>query len=283
MYKRSFAKLKENLSVYLGITLGAMLMGAALSIFLVPFKIAPGGISGLSTVLHYLTKIRVSTLILIVNAPIFIIGFISFNGHFLLRSFYGTIVLSLATEGFSLIQPLTGDIILACVFGGAIMGCGIATVLRSGGTTGGTDILALVIQKYAPQLSIGQLFMVIDGAIILIAGAVFGDWEIILYSSAALFISSHVTDTILEGIKYARLVYIISNRSLEITQNIYSDMDRGVTALSSVSMYTGKNGRILLCAIRKHELPKLKRLVYSTDPHAFVIISDAKEVLGNGF
>lgn len=281
MYKLSSAKIKEVLSVYAGITFGAAMMGAALSLFLVPFKIAPGGISGLSTVLHYLTQIPVSTLILIINAPIFVIGFINFAGHFLLRSLYGTVVLSIFADLFSNLNPLTGDMVLSCAFGGAIMGFGIATVLRSGGTTGGTDILALVIRKYAPHLSVGQLFMMIDGIIIIIAGAAFKNWEVILYSAAALFISSHITDAVLEGVKFAKLVYIISNKSLKITQRIYDTTDRGVTALSSVSMYTGKTGRILLCVIRKTELPSLKRLVYDTDPNAFVIISDAKEVMGN--
>lgn len=281
MYKRAAEALRKNISVYLGITVGAVLMGAALSVFLVPFKIAPGGISGLATVLHHLTKIRVSTLILLINAPIFVLGLLNFDAHFLIKSVYGTIILSVAAEGFSYISPLTDDVLLACVFGGAIMGCGIATVLRSGGTTGGSDILVLVTQKYFPNFSVGQLFMVIDGTIIAVAGAIFGNWNIILYSAVALFISSRVTDTILEGVKFARLVYIISGRNFEITHQIYSEMDRGVTGLSSVSMYTGKKGRILLCAIRKYELPKLKRLIYSVDPNAFVIISDAKEVMGN--
>lgn len=265
------------------ITIGAFLMGAALSIFLVPLKIAPGGVSGLATVLHYVTGIRTGYLIILINIPILILGFWAFDIKFILRSLYGTVMLSLSTELMSYISAPTQDMLLACAFGGVIMGLGISQVLKSNGTTGGVDILVLVFRKYMPLLSVGRLFLIIDGIIIFIAGAVFKSWETILYSAVELFISTYVTDLVLEGLKFARLVYIMSEKSSEITQKIYSEMERGVTSLSSVSMYTGKGNRILLCAIRKTELTKLKELVYTTDPNAFVIISDAKEVLGNGF
>lgn len=265
------------------ITIGAFLMGAALSIFLVPLKIASGGVSGLATVLHYVTGMRTGFLIILINVPILILGFWAFDIKFILRSLYGTVMLSLSTELMSFISAPTQDMLLACAFGGVIMGLGIAQVLKSNGTTGGVDILVLVFRKYMPLLSVGKLFLIIDGIIIFIAGAVFKSWETVLYSAVGLFISTYVTDLVLEGLKFARLVYIMSEKSSEITQKIYSEMERGVTSLSSVSMYTGKGNRILLCAIRKTELTKLKRLVYTTDPNAFVIISDAKEVLGNGF
>lgn len=281
MYKKSFADFKNTLSVYAGIIIGAMMMGAALSIFLAPLRIAPGGMSGLATVLHHLTKIRISTLILIINAPIFALGFICFDGRFLFRSVFGTIILSAAAEIFSYMKPLTEDPLLSSVFGGAIMGFGIGTVLKFGGTTGGTDVLVMVFSKFLPNLSAGQLFMIIDGAIILIAGTVFGEPEIILYSAAALFISTRITDAILEGMRVARFVYIISDNPQAITSKIYESLGRGVTGLSSVSMYTKKEGKVLICAIRPRQLPQLKKLITVADPKAFVIITDAKEVMGN--
>lgn len=279
MYK----KISGSIADILKITIGAALMGAALSIFLVPFKIAPGGMSGLATVIHYLTGWRVGILIALVNIPIFILGLLNFDTWFLLRSAYGTLALSAATELFSNLSIPIDDPLLGCFFGGALMGFGISVVMRAGGTTGGTDILVLVIRKSFASFSVGQLFMLIDGIIITVAGITSGSWETVLYSAVALFISTYVTDTAIEGVKFARLVYIISPRSREITQRIYSELERGVTGISSVSMYTGKNDRILMCAIRKHELPRLKRIVTAVDPGAFVIISDAKEVMGNGF
>ena len=175
------------------------------------------------------------------------------------------------------------DTLLVSVAGGAILGFGIAVVLRTGGTTGGTDIIVLLLRKFLPTLSVGQLFLTIDGVIIVIAGAVFKSPETILYSAAALFVSSRVTDAVLEGVNFAKLIYIVSEKPKEITEQIYSGIDRGVTGLNSVSMYTGKNGVTLLCVIRRYQLPKLKKLIYETDPSAFVIVSDAREVTGNGF
>ena len=274
---------KNSVAEFIEITFGAILMGAALSVFLIPFKIASGGVSGIATVIHYITGVRTSILILAVNIPIFLIGLVCFNFRFLVRSLYGMFVLSAATDIMSLIYIPINDSLLACVFGGAIMGIGVSFVIRSVGTTGGTDILVLVIRKFKPELSVGQLFLLLDGVVVAIAGIVFSSWETILYSVAAILISSYVTDTAIEGLKFARLVYIISDKNIEITSKIYAEMDRGVTGINSVSMYTGRSGRVLMCAIRKNELTTLKKLVYSVDENAFVIISDAKEVMGNGF
>jgi len=276
---RRFKKAEEILLI----TLGAALIGCALSVFLVPFRIAPGGVSGVAAVLHHLTGIRVSTLLMFINVPIFILGLMHFDKSFLFRSIYGTAVLSLSAELFSRIVLPTEDMFFASVFGGVVIGAGIALVLKSGGSTGGTDILVLICRKFLPNLSVGNLFLLIDGFIILLAGATLGGWEIVLYSSATLFISTYITDAVLEGASFARMVYIISPKNEEITKQIYSEMNRGVTGLKSASMYTGEERQILLCVIRRFELPRLKELVYEVDDKAFVIISDAKEVLGNGF
>ncbi len=276
---RRFKKAEEILLI----TLGAALIGCALSVFLVPFKIAPGGVSGVSAVLHHLTGIRVSTLLMFINVPIFILGLMHFDKSFLFRSIYGTAVLSLSAELFSRIVLPTEDMFLASVFGGVVIGAGIALVLKSGGSTGGTDIIVLICRKFLPNLSVGNWFLLIDGFVILLAGATLGGWEVVLYSSATLFISTYITDAVLEGASFARMVYIISQKNEEITKQIYSEMNRGVTGLKSASMYTGEERQILLCVIRRFELPRLKELVYEVDDKAFVIISDAKEVLGNGF
>lgn len=279
MYKRMWDKLSE----FLSITVGAIIMGIALSVFLVPFRIAPGGMSGLATVIYYITGIRVSTLLLLINAPLLLFGLLKFRAGFLLKSVYGTLVLSAATEMMSGGVLSINDTLLAAVFGGAILGLGIAVVLRTGGTTGGTDIIVLLLRKTFPFLSVGQLFMTIDGIIIAVAGVVFKSPETILYSAAALFVSSRVTDAVLEGVNFAKLVHIVSQVPTEITKEIYGQIERGVTGLKSVSMYTGADGITLMCVIRRHQLPKLKKIIYETDPAAFVIVSDAREVTGNGF
>lgn len=274
---------KVKVLEYVKITAGAVMMGIALSVFLVPFKIAPGGISGLATVIHYLSGIRVSVLIPLINIPIFILGIIRLHSGFLLRSVYGTAVLSVAAEAAEGLAAPTSDPLLACVFGGALMGVGISVVLAAGGTTGGTDILVLVIRRSIPSVSVGRLYLLIDGIIILIAGAALSGGDTVFYSAAALVVSTYATDAALDGLKLARLVYIISDDADSICGRIYGELRRGVTGLRAVSMYSGRERKILLCAVGRRQLTALKRIIRETDPAAFVIICDAKEIMGCGF
>lgn len=265
------------------IAVGAVLMGVALSVFMVPFKIAPGGASGLATVLHYLAGLRVSVLIPLINIPIFIIGIIRLERDFLVKSVFGTVVLSIATETAAILPPPTSDPLISAVFGGAVMGIGISAVLSRGGTTGGTDILVLVIRRSFSEVSVGRLYLLIDGAVIAMAGLAFSSGEVIFYSAVSLVVSTYMTDAALEGLNLARLVYIISDSNREICDRIYDELKRGVTGLNSVSMYSGRSGRILMCVIRKGQLSKLKKIIQDIDKDAFVIICDAKEVMGSGF
>ena len=265
------------------IAVGAVLMGVALSVFMVPFKIAPGGVSGLATVLHYLAGLRVSVLIPLINIPIFIIGIIRLERDFLVKSVFGTVVLSIATETAAILPPPTSDPLISAVFGGAVMGIGISAVLSRGGTTGGTDILVLVIRRSFSEVSVGRLYLLIDGAVIAMAGLAFSSGEVIFYSAVSLVVSTYMTDAALEGLNLARLVYIISDSNREICDRIYAELNRGVTGLNSVSMYSGRSGRILMCVIRKGQLSKLKKIIQDIDKDAFVIICDAKEVMGSGF
>ena len=265
------------------IAVGAVLMGVALSVFMVPFKIAPGGVSGLATVLHYLAGLRVSVLIPLINIPIFIIGIIRLERDFLVKSVFGTVVLSIATETAAILPPPTSDPLISAVFGGAVMGLGISAVLSRGGTTGGTDILVLVIRRSFSEVSVGRLYLLIDGAVIAMAGLAFSSGEVIFYSAVSLVVSTYMTDAALEGLNLARLVYIISDSNREICDRIYAELKRGVTGLNSVSMYSGRSGRILMCVIRKGQLSKLKKIIQDIDKDAFVIICDAKEVMGSGF
>ena len=265
------------------IAVGAVLMGVALSVFMVPFKIAPGGASGLATVLHYLTGLRVSVLIPLINIPIFIIGIIRLERDFLVKSVFGTVVLSIATETAAILPPPTSDPLISAVFGGAVMGLGISAVLSRGGTPGGTDILVLVIRRSFSEVSVGRLYLLIDGAVIAMAGLAFSSGEVIFYSAVSLVVSTYMTDAALEGLNLARLVYIISDSNREICDRIYAELKRGVTGLNSVSMYSGRSGRILMCVIRKGQLSKLKKIIQDIDKDAFVIICDAKEVMGSGF
>ncbi len=263
--------------------IGASIMGLSLDLFLVPMHIAAGGVSGVATIVNHLTGIGVGILILIINIPIFILGALNFSKRFLAYSLLGTLALSISTQIFSWASAITTDPLLAAVVGGTGMGTGLGLVLSANGTTGGADIVVLVLKKKFPSFSVGQFFLLIDGVVVLLAGLVFDQWEVMLYSALTLFITSKVVDALLAGVDYAKMVYIISEEAEKISQGVYSRMNRGITGLESVSMYTGKNRRVLLCVIRKVELPRLKQVVSEIDDNAFMIISDAREVLGKGF
>lgn len=272
-----------NLKKGIFTVLGATSMGAFLELFLVPLHIVAGGVGGVATLINHLTGVSVGLLIFLINVPIFILGAFRFDKKFLFYSLLGTVALSLSTQIFSGFPSVTDDPLLASVFGGVGIGVSLGLVISVNGTTGGTDILALVMKQLYPRFSVGQFFMLIDGAIILAAGIVFGEWEAVLYSSLALFACSKALDAVLAGVDYGHMVYIVSESAEEISREIFKDMNRGVTGLQAVSMYHTKEKIVLLCVIRKVQLPKLKKIVHRIDGEAFVIISDAREILGKGF
>ena len=270
------------------IILGGVIMGFALVFFLVPAKIAAGGVSGVATVLYYLFRLPVGIMVFVINIPIFVLGFIEFRGRFLIGSVIGTLALSMSSQLFELsffqqFLPMSEDIFLCSVLGGAIYGLGLGLTIRAGGTTGGTDILSLVLKKRFPNLSVGQLIIVIDGIVITAAGIAFRSIDTILYSAVLLIVSSYVLDTIIAGVDFAKIVYIISDKNDEISKEIADKIDRGSTGLHGFSYYSSKSRDVLMCVMRKYQLPALKDLVTRIDPNAFVIVTDAKEVIGEGF
>jgi len=268
---------------YLAIILGSAVMGMGLGLFLIPSKIAPGGISGLSTVLHYLTGFPTGLIMLVINIPIFILGARSFSKKYIFISFLGMLMLSVFIEVFSAFEPITKDVILASVFGGAFSGIGIGLVFRYGATTGGTDIIVMLLKKRFKNMSTGKFVVLVDAIIVIFAGVVFRKWETVLYSTLAMIVSSYMIDTIVEGIDYAKAVFVISDKSDSIAENISNQLFRGTTCLTGFSPYTGNNKNVLLCVVRRYEIAKLKKIIYEADETAFVVISEAKEVLGKGF
>ena len=273
----------DKIKKYLMFFLGSAFMALGLNLFLVPAKIAPGGVSGLATVVYYITNIPVGVLILIINIPIFVIGMFNFNKGFMLNSLLGMVLLSLTTEILSFLTPVTNDVFLASISGGVLVGAGIGIVFRYGATTGGTDIIVMLLKKKYKDFSTGMFVVLVDAVIILFAGIVFKTWEIVLYSGVALYISSYIIDVIVEGVNYAKLVFIISDKPLEIADTISVMLKRGTTCLNGVSTYTGTEKNTILCVVKRYEISRLKQLLYKIDPNAFVIVSEAKEVLGNGF
>lgn len=275
--------MKDVLKKCFMIVCGAVILAIALDLFLIPADIAPGGMSGLSIVLNHIFKIPVGVLVLALNIPIFLWSMKYFDYRFLLYSLFGMVVLSISIDAFSFIKPVTSDLILSSVYGGAMMGLGVGLVFRCGATTGGTEIIAQIFKYHFPGFSVGRFVLIIDAVIVTLAGLAYGKWEVALYSAVALYISAVVVDLIVEGIDFAKMVFIISDNPKDITNEIYKSMSRGTTALSGSSMYTNTDKTVLMCVVKQYEIGKLKNIIQSVDDSAFIIVSDAREVLGNGF
>ncbi len=273
----------KKLKRFFTVLLGTFIVAMSLDLFLVPADIAPGGLSGVSIIFHHLTNIPVGISILVLNIPIFLWGLRNFSMSFMLSSLLGMFALSAFTDAFAFLKPVTSDILLSAIYGGALMGLGLGLVFQAGSTTGGTDIAAQILKKRFPSISVGRFVLIIDAFIVLLAGLVFGRWEVILYSAAALYICSYIIDLLVEGIDFAKVAYIISDVPEEISAHISETLERGTTALHASSHYSGANKTVLMCVVKKYEITKLKKIIKLVDKNAFVILSDTREVLGNGF
>lgn len=293
MAKTVMAKFK----VYLLILLGSCIAAAGINLFLVPNKIAPGGVSGIATVLHYLSNgaLPVGMTMLAFDIPLYIIGYRFIGRKFIVRTMFSSIslslmidfsnsLLSMVSERYFASSPENaGNLIVFTVFGGLLLGVGLGIVFRVGATTGGTDLAAKILHRFTPKLSLGNLLMCLDGAVIVFATIVFNSIILGLYAIITIFIMSKVIDAIMEGVDFSKCVYIISEKSDIIAERILADIDRGVTALKGTGMYTKKDKEVLFCVLDRSQIPRLKEIVKEIDESAFVILTDAREVLGEGF
>lgn len=282
---------------YILIFIGSAITAAAINVFLVPYKLAPGGMAGVATVVYYLIgkSLPVGAIMLILNVPLFIFGFKFIGRKFIARTIFSTIFLSIIID---FLKPYTGmfirqlefenpanrpDYLLYAIFGGFFMGIGLGFVFKSGATTGGSDLAARIVHHFNPVYSIGKTLLIIDTAVILLAAIVFKSFLLALYSVLSLYISSKIIDIMLEGVNFAKAVYIISDFADDIAKDIIKELDRGVTALNGTGMYTGNDKKVLFCVLHRGQLAYLKLIVKKYDPSAFIILSDVTEVLGEGF
>ncbi len=276
-------KLKTILKDYSLVAVGSFLTALGLIIFLVPNKIASGGVSGLATVIHYLMGFPVGVVILVINIPLFLLSVHILGKHVGIRTLLGILVLSLSTDLLSpYIFPLTFDPFLATLYGGSLAGIGMGLVFRSGGTTGGTDLLAAIMHHYFPNFSIGQGLFLIDGLVVVLAGIVFNP-ELALYAAISILIQSKLIDLVQEGFNKSKAAIIISDYQEKIQNEIIEKMERGVTIFDGHGAYSGKKKNILMVTINRSELIRLKNLIYAIDSKAFVVLTEVHEVLGEGF
>lgn len=289
----------KGLKDYIWIIVGSFLTAVAINVFLVPYKIAPGGVSGVATVVFYLSngKFPVGITMLILNVPLFILGMRFIGGKFILRTLLSTILLSVFidtlepyTEFFVRTflgrlehSPSVPDLLLYSIFGGFLTGLGLGMVFKFNATTGGSDLAARIVNHFIPNFTMGQLILFIDTSVIVFAAVSFNSFLLALYAIVTLYISSKVIDAVLEGVNFAKAVFVISDKPDEISNIILRDLDRGVTSLRGTGMYTGNDKQVLLCVVQRGQLSLLKEIVKGVDARAFVILTDIREVLGEGF
>ncbi|MDN5347763.1 MAG: hypothetical protein PWP65_1327 [Clostridia bacterium] len=280
MTKKDWVLFKE-LQAYVGILLGSLIAALGLVLFLVPHRIAAGGVSGLAVIIHHLFGFPVGLTMLALNIPLFLAGLKVLGLNFGLKTLFGTLTLSALTDVLAWIKPPTADALLAAIYGGITTGVGLGLVFRFGGSTGGTDLAALLFRRLL-HISPGIGLLIVDATVITLAGLTF-NFELALYALLALFLTSRAIDVVQEGSGYAKAALIISDKPEEITSRIFSELNRGATGLQGRGLYTGRQREVLLCVVNRSEVSRLKQVVAEVDKNAFVIVANIHEVLGEGF
>jgi len=288
---------KEWFKVYPLIILGTFIMAAGFVLFINPYKIVPGGVYGIAIVIHYMTEgmfsfwptgIPIGLLGLTMDIPLTLLGIKILGPRFGIKTVLGFVMTAIFMDllGYFIGQddPLQlGDqLLLASIFGGVLIGFGLGLVFRSRATSGGSDIVAMIINKYS-GLSLGQLMIIVDSVIVLVGLAAFGDWKIPLYSWIVIFIAGKVIDITLRGISYEKTMFIISDKYEEIREKIIVDVNRGGTVIAAKGLYNQTEKKMIYTNVSRREYQMLKDYIRKIDPNAFVTVLDANEIFGNGF
>ena len=271
----------ERFFSYLQILLGSLIGGVAYPLFLTPNRIAPGGITGIAMILNHLTHWPVGVMSLVLNIPLFLIGYRAMGKIFAFRSLVATVLFSLFIDILPL-RPLTEDPLLGTLYGGILLGAGLGLIMRGGATTGGSDMIARMVHKRFQFISVGTFLFAIDCAVVIAAAFLIGTSEA-LYALINIFLAAKVMDAVIIGFSSNKACFVISSRWEEISRRIMQDMNRGVTQLTARGAYTGTDRPTLLCVISRSEIMAFKRILREEDESAFVIIVEAHEAIGDGF
>lgn len=268
------------------IAIGAVVYASSVAIFTSPNNVAPGGLTGVATMLNYMFSLPIGLMILAMNIPLFIWGAIENGISFLTKTLIGTVFVSIAIDVLTPILPAYhGDVLLASIFGGILNGAGLGLIFYRGGSTGGTDIVALNIHKRLPFISTGTIIMLTDLIVIVMVFFVYRNLESVMYSLTAIFVSIKVIDTISYGTSRGngKLMFIVTKNYEDVTRVILNSIERGVTLLEGEGAYSGDKKRILMCAARPQQVHKITSEVKEIDPGAFIIVTTAGTIKGKGF
>lgn len=283
MNKKTKFLVKKYTKTYLQIIVGAMIMAIGIDFFLLPNQLSSGGFSGIATIAYYLLNLPMGVTILILNIPTFIISFFKIGKAFFAKSIVGTISLSVFLDIFEQVPNVTHDRFLGCIFGGILVGIGTSVVLRAKGSTGGSDLLANLIREFKPRLRTGTLIIIIDIVIVGMNVLAFKQLEVGLYSAITIYLMGKMIDIVFEGTDFTKQLFIISERYEKISEKINTEIKRGTTGIYGKGMYKKDEKTILLCVASRPEAIKIIEIAKKIDKEAFIIISNAREVLGRGF
>ena len=276
-------KIKNWIIDIIGTILGSAIMAFGIASFLLPNQLSSGGFAGIATITYYFLKIPVGVMTFILNIPLFLFAGYRLGKEFFVKAIVGTISLSVFIDIFDKYPSITSDRFLACIYGGVIIGLGTAIILKVNSSTGGTELIGNIIKTYNPHISMSRNLMIIDMVIIVLNILFFREIEIGLYSVIAIYLYGKMIDIIFEGVYYTKLLFIISDKNQEISDRIGKEVKRGVTGLYGKGMYSNKDKLILICAASRSDISKIKNIAKDIDERCFIVVANAREVLGEGF
>lgn len=285
---RKNSKIYKELGSYMQIVIGSFIMAVGFVVFIAPMKLAPGGVYGIAIILHHLVGFPIGLSGLALDIPLLILGTLVLGKNFGAKTIVGIVSLSLSISllewlyGYDLLINNEASYLLMSLFGAVFIGFGLGLIFKTRATSGGTDILASILQKYT-HLSIGTCVVIVDSIIVIIALFAFKNWEIPLYSLMVIYVTGAVADKVVAGFKTDKTVFIISDKHEEIRNVILFQLGRGGTYIKGEGMFMGNSKNIIYTIIDRKELPTLIYQVHEIDPNAFLSVIDANETLGDGF
>ena len=286
---------RQSVRSWIYILIGSIVLSAGFVLFMNPYKIVPGGVYGTGIVLHSLfPSVQVGTFGLMLDIPLMLIGFRVFGRMFGTKTVFSALLIPLVMNGmtywvgedpasmFGGNMDLSQDMFLPCIFGGVMIGTGTGLIIKSHATSGGTDIVAMLLMRFA-KFRFSRAILLVDSAVVVFGMIVLGDWRLPLYSLVTIFVASKVIDYIVDGASYDKLLFIISDRKEEIREFILGRMGRGGTYIKSSGMYTSKDKEMIFVVVSRNEVSMIRSMIHEIDPASFVVIVDAHETFGDGF
>ena len=277
-------KMKSILRDLFLVVSGSAIFSLSVNMFSAPNNIVQGGLTGVGTVANYLFSLPIGTVMLILNIPLFLLALRYLRMKFVIKTVISTVIFTFLIDlGAYVIKPYEGDMLLGCIFCGVLSGAGLALVFLTGATTGGTDIIAMLIRKRKKNISMGNIMLFADLVVILLSYVVYGEIESIMYAVIVIFISAKAIDFVLYGREHTKLIFIITSRKDAVLSAILLEIGRGASVLPVTGGYTGKDKALILCAAKKMQIREILHLTATIDPEAFAVVCDAGQVVGKGF